>query len=98
MKSTILNAILYGLIAIMVTCLVVAPFFMFSNIENNLHVRVERMQVIEVHDGVYAVIDSNGEVWEFSSDRTYFVDEVVTVRFNTLGTESIYDDEIISVR
>ena len=57
-----------------------------------------KVQVIESNDGVYAVIDANGNVWEFESDNHYFINEVLTVRFDTMNTNTIYDDEIISIK
>ena len=57
-----------------------------------------KVQVIESNDNVYAVVDVNGDVWEFESNNHYFVNEVLTVRFDTMDTDTIYDDEIISIK
>ena len=57
-----------------------------------------KVQVIESNDNVYAVVDANGDVWEFESNNHYFVYEVLTVRFDTMDTDTIYDDEIISIK
>lgn len=57
-----------------------------------------KVQVIESNDGVYAVVDANGDVWEFESNNHYFINEVLTVRFDTMDTDTIYDDEIISIK
>ena len=57
-----------------------------------------KVQVIESNDNVYAVVDANGDVWEFESDNHYFINEVLTVRFDTMNTDTIYDDEIISIK
>ena len=92
------NFILCALLVVLLLGVFIAPFIMLSDLDENLHIRFEKVQVIEACDGVYAVIDGSGEVWEFESNKTYFVGEVFTVKFDTLGTESIYDDEIIAIK
>lgn len=92
------NFILCVLLAVLLLGVFIAPIAMFSDLDENLHIRFEKVQVIEACDGVYAVVDGAGEVWEFESNKTYFVGEVFTVKFDTLGTEDIYDDEIIAIK
>lgn len=74
--------------------LLVGVIFAFANIEDTFHLRAEKVQVIVAEGGNYAVIDGDGEIWQFTSHRTFFVGEVITIYFDTLGTESMYDDEI----
>lgn len=90
--------ILYIVIAALLIGLLVVPIVMLSDLDSNLHVRFEKVQVIEVNGDVYAVVDGSGEVWEFESGNTYFVGEVLTVKFDTLGTENIYDDAIVAIK
>ena len=92
------NFILCILFVVLLLGVFIAPIIMLSDLDENLHIRFEKVQVIEAYDGVYAVIDGTGDVWEFESDKTYFVGEVFTVKFDTLGTEDIYDDEIIAIK
>ncbi len=92
------NFILCVLLVVLLLGVFIAPIVMLSDLDENLHIRFDKVQVIEAYDGVYAVIDGSGEVWEFESNSTYFVNEVLTVKFDTMGTESIYDDAIIAVK
>ena len=92
------NFILCVLLVVLLLGVFIAPIVMLSDLDENLHIRFDKVQVIEACDGVYAVIDGSGEVWEFESNSTYFVNEVLTVKFDTMGTESIYDDAIIAVK
>ena len=94
MKDTIKTIIITVLLSISI----IIPICMSINFTNAFHVREEKVQVIEANNGEYAVVDEDGEVWEFTSDHTYFKDEVLTIKFDTLGTEIIYDDEIIAVK
>lgn len=90
--------ILYIVIVALLIGLLVVPIVMLSDLDSNLHVRFEKVQVIEVNGNVCAVVDGSGEVWEFESDNTYFIGEVLTVKFDTLGTEDIYDDAIVAIK
>ena len=67
-------------------------------LEESTHIYTAKVQVIESNDNVYAVVDANGDVWEFKSNNHYFINEVLTVRFDTMNTDTIYDDEIISIK
>ena len=71
------------------------PLVVFSN---NTRIYTAKVQVIESNDNVYAVVDTDGDVWEFESDNHYFINEVLTVHFDTMDTDTIYDDEIISIK
>ncbi len=90
--------ILYIVIAVLLFGMLIAPIVMLSDLDSNLHVRFEKVQVIEVNGDVFAVVDGSGEVWEFESGNTYFVGEVLTVKFDTFGTDTIYDDAIIAIK
>ena len=92
------NFILCILLVVLLLGVFIAPIIMLSDLDENLHIRFEKVQVIEACDGVYAVVDGSGEVWEFESDKTYFVGEGVTVKCDTRGTENIYDDESVAIK
>lgn len=98
MKDTIKTIISTILITALLSTLIIVPILACANFTDTFHIRKERVQVIEANNGEYAVVDGEGEVWEFTSDRTYFEGEVLTVKFDTLGTESIYDDVIIAIK
>ena len=98
MKDTINDIIPAILITALIGTLIVILIYMGANLTDTFHIRTERAQVIEANNGEYAVVDGKGEVWEFTSDRTYFEGETLTIKFDTLGTETIYDDVIIIVK
>ena len=78
------NFILCVLLVVLLLGVFIAPIIMLSDLDENLHIRFEKVQVIEACDGAYAVVDGSGEVF--------------TVKFDTLGTENIYDDEIVAIK
>lgn len=85
------------------TTILVLAFFFFSmltlaNLQKVAHVRTERLRIIEADENNYAAIGLDGNIWEFSDRKNFFVGEVVTAKFDTKGTDSIYDDEITFVK
>ena len=55
--------------------------------------------VIEVNNEAIALEDASGEVWvwELEEGETFEVGQIVTVVFDDLGNNDIYDDEIVKV-
>lgn len=52
----------------------------------------DNTQVIELED-------YNGNVWEYETDNTdLFINDTVSVILDDMGTDIIYDDEIVSIR
>lgn len=52
----------------------------------------DNTQVIELED-------YNGNVWEYETDSTdLFINDTVSVILDDMGTDIIYDDEIVSIR
>ena len=88
-----------AMILILIFTLLFGGFLLpLLTLEDSTSTYTAKVQVIESNDNVYAVIDANGDVWEFESDNQYFINEVLTVRFDTMDTDTIYDDEIISIK
>lgn len=98
MKDIINEIIPAILIAALLGALVIIPMCMGANFTDTLHVRREKVQVIEANNSEYAVVDNKGNIWEFTSDYTYFEGEILIAKFDTLGTEAIYDDIIIAIK
>ena len=55
--------------------------------------------VIEVNDEAVAFEDACGDVWvwELEKGESFEVGQIVTIVFDDLGNDDIYDDEIIKV-
>lgn len=98
MKDTINNIITAILIAALLGALIITLMYIGANFTDTLHVRKEKVQVIEANNSEYAVVDGKGNIWEFTSDYTYFEGEIIIAKFDTLGTEAIYDDVIIAIK
>lgn len=98
MKEMIKTIICAICIAAVFVAIIGGVIYIGANPQEALHIRKEKVQVIEANNGEYVVVDSQGEAWAFASDRTYFEGEILTVKFDTLGTDSIFDDKIIAVK
>jgi outer membrane lipoprotein SlyB len=98
MKETIKTIICAICIATVFVAIIGGVIYIGANTQEALHIRKDKVQVIEANDGEYVVVDSQGEAWEFTSDRTYLKGEILVAKFDTLGTDSIFDDKIITVK
>jgi hypothetical protein len=88
-----------AMILILIFAFLFSAFLLSSSpSRESTHTYTAKVQVIESNDNVYTVVDANGDVWEFESNNHYFINEVLTVRFDTMNTDTIYDDEIISIK
>lgn len=87
------------MILILIFALIYGAFLLpLLTLGDSTRIYTAKVQVIESNDNVYAVVDANGDVWEFESNNHYFINEVLKVRFDTMGTDTIYDDEIIAIK
>ena len=98
MKEMIKTIICAICIAAVFVAIVGGAIYIWANTQETLHIRKDKVQVIEANGGEYVVVNSQGEVWEFTSDRTYLKGEILVVKFDTLGTDSIFDDKIIAIK
>lgn len=53
--------------------------------------------VTEVEGSTITVVDQNGYSWEFTGDN-YKINDNITVIMNTMNTDSIFDDAIVSIK
>lgn len=76
--------------------MLITPLFMFSwAAKENVEYREIAAFVDEVNDCT-TLVDANGEAWLW--DGTEFEEgQPVIIVFNTMGTDEIYDDEIIQI-
>lgn len=56
--------------------------------------RSERCQVIAVDDNLVTAVDTSGNAWKFTANKTMFEGEIVVIHFLTQGTEDIQDDVV----
>ena len=54
--------------------------------------------ITEVTEETATFEDCKGNLWEFSEPEDYEVGDIVSVIMSDSGTETIYDDEIITVQ
>lgn len=85
------------LIATLIFGMVFGAFYFIID-HHATYTRIARCQVVSVENDLVTVVDGDGEMWEFTTDRTIFEGEVVIVHFLTQGTETIYDDIIEYVK
>ena len=85
-------------IAILVLAFFNLSMLTLTNLQKVSHVRTERLRIIEADENNYTAIGLDGNIWEFSDRKYFFVGEVGTAKFDTKGTDSLSDDEITFVK
>lgn len=83
------------LIAIAVLILAI-PFLSYAE-TSNLYAKSGRVVEVNKDFDFVTFIDSNGNLWSFLGTEDWMVGDWVAVIMDTMGTESIYDDRVVSV-
>lgn len=96
MKKYIIDIVGGILIAACIFGACVCGFLVIEGLFEDIY--YAKAQVMEVNGQVVTVMTADGNLWDFESERDYFVNETIKICFNTNGTETIYDDIIMGVR
>ena len=95
------NFTIYALIVILLTLSLFAPIYIGANY-NTVFQHNEHREVAAVVDeinpstGYITLVDAHGEAWVYESN--YFrEDQPVIIVFDDMGTDDIYDDEIVQI-
>lgn len=96
MKKQIIKDVIAGLL---IACLALAYILGCVGFAVNYkaHTEIKYCKVAEIDNGVLVVETTDGNLWEYETETNYFIDEVIKVRFDNKGTETLYDDEIINI-
>lgn len=95
-KDYIITITCVGLIGVL---LLIAPLLMFPwALEQNVEYREVAAIVDEVNSstGYITLVDAHGEAWVCDGEDLE-VGQPVIIVFNDMGTDDIYDDEIIQI-
>lgn len=96
MKDYIITIICSMLIAVLLFGGCIGMFWMLNKAYENIY--CAKAQVVEVNGQVVTAMTADGNLWEFESERDYFVNETIKICFNTNNTDTIYDDIIMGVQ
>lgn len=64
--------------------------------KGNFYAKTAIVTEVDYENDVVTVVDRNGEEWCFYGCEDWQIDDVCSMLMDTAGTESIYDDIIIS--
>lgn len=95
-KDYLVPALLITLICVLM--LIVPLFLVPVALENNCEHREIAAVVDEVNPstGYITLVDAHGEAWVCEADH-FEVGQPVIIVFDDMGTDNIYDDEIIQI-
>ena len=87
------------LIVILLALTLIAPIYIGANyftVFSKERTHEVPAVVDEVTEDCVVLVDNDGEAWVFEGDG-YAVGQSVIIVFNDMGTDDIYDDEIIQI-
>ena len=86
-------------IALMIALLMFVMCVMFAHAEEepDFYAKVGIIFRMDYEEDIVYVVDFFGEEWSFFGCEDWDVGDFVAAVMNTMGTELIYDDEIVSV-
>lgn len=85
------------LILMIVIGMAFVPFFSFGN-SQDVYAKSGKIVELDYENDVVTCKDCVGYVWEFYGVEDWHVGDWCAMVLKTMGTQSILDDEIISVR
>jgi hypothetical protein len=62
----------------------------------NVTQRMDRGVIVNINNDVVTVKDDNGELWAFTGEG-YEVGQRVMIVVDNMGTDNVYDDEVVGV-
>lgn len=95
------NFTIYALIVILLALTLFAPIYIAANC-NTVFKHNEHREIAAVVDevnpstGYITLVDAHGEAWVCEADH-FEVGQPVIIVFDDMGTDDIYDDEIIEI-
>lgn len=100
MDTTTINIIKAGLVILLICllALVTIPFFAIHMAMNQTYTHEVAAVVDEINPetGWITLVDAHGEAWVYEANH-FEVGQPVIIEFHNMGTDDIYDDEIISI-
>ena len=93
-KDYMITLICFTLIGVL---LLIVPLTLFPMVLNSNEYYEAPAVVEEVTENCVVLVDNDSEAWVFEGDG-YEVGQLVIVVFNNMGTDNIYDDEIVEIR
>ena len=90
------------LIALLLIAIIVVNFFVVRNLlekqADRYYAKTTVVQTIDEENDTVVLKDANGNTWTFTGVEDWEVNNICSCLMDTMGTDSIYDDEIISTR
>lgn len=89
-------------VALCAVAVALSLLVIFFSITQNEQIETYPLATVVVNinreQDVVTVRDNNGNEWEFTEVNDWYIGDGCNLEMNTMGTDEIYDDEIISMR
>lgn len=68
------------------------------NVQDNVYPHTAVVKEVDYEENVVYCEDFNGHVWSFTETEDWMKNDVVSMIMDSMGTDEIEDDEIISIK
>lgn len=85
------------IITLMFAAMMFVMCAMVAHGEEQYYALVGVVVELDTHENVVCVEDFNGNIWGFDGCEDWAIGDIAGMVMDTMGTENIYDDEIINV-
>lgn len=85
------------IIALMLAAMMFVMCVMVAHGEEQYYALVGVVVELDARENVVYVEDFNGNIWGFDGCEDWAIGDVAGMVIDTIGTENIYDDEIVNV-
>jgi hypothetical protein len=96
MKKNNIKAIIIMTIVIIINVAIIVTLFVCHTTNNDTYT-VHGKVVTTVSNGYCAVVDDDGEEWALYTDNTVECGDRVVIVLDNMGTNTIYDDEVVGI-
>jgi hypothetical protein len=96
MKKNNIKAIIIMTIIIIINVTIIVTLFACHTTNNDTYT-VHGKVVTTVSNGYCAVVDDDGEEWALYTDDTVECGDRVVIVLDNMGTNTIYDDEVVGI-
>ena len=84
-------------IGLMIAVLMFTMCVIVAHAETRLYTKIGIIFQIDEEENLITFIDFSDNLWAFKENQEWNIGDIIIVVFDSMGTENIFDDRIISV-
>lgn len=84
-------------IGLMIAILIFTMCVIVAHAETKLYIKIGIIFQIDEEENLITFIDLSDNLWAFEENQKWNIGDIIIVVFDSMETESIFDDRIISI-